>query len=78
MMKKLALAFLVSAPMMASAASQYVTVEVCDGGESGTLCRTVTYKVRPASKPEVVECKMSHGEAGEVPCLTEGQYGVPE
>lgn len=58
----------------AMAASQYVTVEVC-GGESGVECRMVTYRVRPASAPEVTECKVLSGEAGEVPCPT--KYGVP-
>lgn len=73
-MKKLlvALSLMLSSTAMAG---QYVTVEVCDGGESGTMCRTVTYRVRPPSKPEVVKCMVPHGEAGEVPCPT--KYGVP-
>lgn len=73
-MKKLlvALSLMLSSTAMAG---QYVTVEVCDGGESGTMCRTVTYRQRPASKPEIVKCTVPHGEAGEVPCPT--KYGVP-
>lgn len=59
----------------ASAGEKYVTVEVCDGGESGTVCRTVTYKVRPASPAEPVECRVVRGEAGDMPCPT--KYGVP-
>lgn len=55
---------------------QVVTVEVCDGGESGVECRTVTYRVRPQSKPEPVKCMVSHGEAHEVPCPK--NYGVPK
>jgi hypothetical protein len=54
---------------------QLVTVEVCDGGESGTKCRTVTYRVRPPSKPEVVKETCMIGEAGEGPCPE--VYGVP-
>ena len=73
-MKKLALALLLAVPMAASAKT--VTVEVCDGGETGTLCRTVTYKVRPASKPEIVKCMVAVGEGGEAPCPT--VYGVPQ
>lgn len=54
---------------------QVVTVQVCDGGEAGDLCRMVTYRVRPASKPEPVKCMVPHGEAGEVPCPE--KVGVP-
>jgi hypothetical protein len=73
-MKKLlvALSLVLSSSAMAA---QYVTVEVCDGGESGTMCRTVTYRVRPASKPQVVKETCVVGEAGEGPCPT--AYGVP-
>jgi hypothetical protein len=69
-MKNMIFALIASVSISASAA-QYVTVEVCDGGESGTICRTVTYKVRPASAPEVVACTVPAGEAGEAgeqPC----------
>ena len=73
-MKKLlvALSLVLSSSAMAA---QYVTVEVCDGGESGTQCRTVTYRVRAPSKPEVVKETCSVGEAGEGPCPK--VYGVP-
>ncbi len=76
-MKKLfvALSLILSSTAMAG---QYVTVNVCDGGESGVECRTVTYKVRPAtatSKAQVEDCKVLGGEAGSVPCAS--AYGVP-
>lgn len=73
-MKKLlvALALMASSTAMAG---QYVTVKVCDGGESGTECRTVTYRVREPSKPQIVKETCSVGEAGEGPCPT--KYGVP-
>lgn len=54
---------------------QVVTVQVCDGGESGDQCRIVSYRVRPASKPEPVKCMAPHGEGGEVPCPE--KVGVP-
>lgn len=73
-MKKIVFA-LIAAVSISATASQYVTVQVCDGGESGTQCRTVTYKVRPASAPRVVACTIPAGEAGEQPCPT--NYGVP-
>ncbi len=73
-MKKLALAILLAAPMAASAKT--VTVEVCDGGESGTQCRTVTYTVRAPSKPVVEKCVMTVGEAGGIPC--DRPSGVPK
>ena len=52
-----------------------VTVTVCDGGESGTECRRVTYRVRPASAPVAEKCTTIRGEATEEPCPT--RYGVP-
>lgn len=73
-MKKLALAILLAAPMAASAKT--VTVEVCDSGESGTQCRVVTYKVRPASTPVVEKCMVPVGEAAYAPCPT--VVGVPK
>lgn len=50
--------------------SSYVTVEVCDGGEISTMCRSVTYKVRGESpKAEVEICYVNQGEAElQVPC----------
>ena len=73
-MKKLFFALLASVAVSASAA-QYVTVTVCDGGESGTQCHKVTYKVRPPSAPVPYECTVPVGEAGYAPCPT--HYGVP-
>lgn len=73
-MKKLIFALIASVSISATAAT-YVTVDVCDGGESGTQCRTVTYKVRPASTPVIEQCLVPAGEAGYVPCPT--KYGVP-
>lgn len=52
-----------------------ITVKLCDSGESGTECRTVRYRVRPASDPVPVTCTVPRGEAGEQPCPT--KYGVP-
>jgi hypothetical protein len=77
-MKKLALALLLAAPMAVSmaASAKTVTVEVCDGGESGTICRTVTYTVRPPSAPVVEKCVMTVGEAGDTPC--DRPAGVPK
>lgn len=63
-------------PRMESARGQLVTVEVCDGGESGTMCRQVTYRVRPQTKAEPVKCTVVQGEALEVPCPK--SYGVPK
>lgn len=45
-MKSVILATIVLASLSASAA--YVTVTVCNGGESGQQCNTITYKVRDA------------------------------
>lgn len=56
-------------------AGQLVTVQVCDGGESGNMCREVTYRVRPEAKPETVKCMVIRGEAEEVPCPK--NFGVP-
>jgi hypothetical protein len=47
-MKNVIVAAIFAAAVSASAA-QYVTVTDCNGGESGTVCREITYKVRPAS-----------------------------
>ncbi|HRK09077.1 MAG TPA: hypothetical protein PLZ57_15015 [Pseudobdellovibrionaceae bacterium] len=73
-MKKLLLAAVLGTSMNAFAA-QYVTVEVCNGGESGQECRMVTYRVREASAPVVEACTVAHGEAGTKPCPT--VTGVP-
>ncbi len=51
--------------------AKYVTVEVCDAGESGTQCRKITYKVRPPN-PQPQEPLCLIGEATqEVPCPPE-------
>lgn len=61
----------------AMAADKYVTVQVCNGGESGDLCRMVTYKVRPPNAPVAYKCTVMSGEGGyEVPCPT--KHGVPK
>ncbi len=73
-MKNVLFALVASFAINASAA-QYVTVTVCDGGESGQQCREVTYKVRPPSAPVKEECTIPHGEAGTQPCPK--KYGVP-
>ena len=77
-MKKLFVALSLMLSSTAMAGGSYVTVNVCNGGESGVECRTVTYKVRPAtptSKAQVEDCQVLSGEAGSVPCAT--AYGVP-
>lgn len=46
---------------------KYVTVEVCDGGETNDRCRLVTYKVRPPNPIRPDMCMI--GETGEEkPC----------
>jgi len=72
-MKKLLVALALMASSTAMAA-KYETVTVCNGGESGDVCHQVTYRVRPASKPEVVKETCIVGEI-EGPCPT--KYGVP-
>lgn len=76
-MKKLALALLLAAPMAIATVAQAktVTVRLCDSGESGVECRTVTYEVRPPNKPVPLTCMVSRGEAAEVPCAT--KFGIP-
>ena len=73
-MKKVIMSIVALAAINATAA-QYVTVQVCDGGESGTICRNVTYKVRPASAPVLVKETCIIGENSEGPCPK--VYGVP-
>jgi len=60
----------------ASDGGQLVTVQVCDDGESGTVCHEVTYRVRPKSKPVPFKCTVIAGEAGEAPCPK--IFGVPK
>lgn len=55
---------------------QMVTVKVCDSGESGMACRTVSYRVLGQNQPVAdAKCLVAGGEAGEVPCPE--KYGVP-
>ncbi len=61
--------FTIVATAAINASASYVTVQVCDGGESGTVCHNVTYKVRPASPAQQVKETCTAGESGfEVPC----------
>ncbi len=73
-MKSVILAIVAMASITATAA-QYVTVEVCNRGETGDRCEMVTYKVRPASPatPYVETCPV--GDVSYGPCPT--VYGVP-
>jgi hypothetical protein len=73
-MKALMVALIASVSMNAFAGGRYVTVRVCDGGESGTECRTVTYKVRHGH---------GHAAGSYQECSAEGtpcapaHYGIP-
>ena len=71
-MKKLALAILLAAPMVASAN----TVKVCRVDEAGvdtSDCRMITFRDRGPSKPEVMICKQG-GNDGPT-CVT--RFGIP-
>lgn len=57
-------------------AETVVKEEVCTGGESGTLCHTVIYRVRPSTGSQPETCTVFIGEGGEVPCPTSGE--IPE
>lgn len=46
-----------------------VTVEVCNGGEPGTLCRTITYTLRTGGKPF---CTSGEDDNRAVPCPGNG------
>lgn len=70
-MKSLVMAIVALASITASA--KYVTVRVCDGGESGQECRTVTYKVR-AHKDVAAPVEICTQEG--TPCVP-AKYGVP-
>ena len=73
-----AVASIASVSMTASTAEAktvYVTEKVCTGGESGTECQLVTYKVRPASgKVTVAGCQSP--ELDVTPCAPAAN-GVP-
>lgn len=71
-MKKAIIAGLTFATVAASAA-QYVTVQVCDRGESGTQCETITYAVRPSTG---VPQEFNPGSA-EYAHQNPSAYGVP-
>jgi hypothetical protein len=58
-----------------NASAEYVTATVCTFGESGTDCKEITYKVRPASAPQAQEEVCAYGEAAYGPCPTE--TGIP-
>lgn len=60
---------------MAEAKTVYVTEKVCTGGESGTECQMVTYKVRPETgKVTVASCQSAELE---VTACAPAAYGVP-
>jgi hypothetical protein len=73
-MKSVIMTIIAMASLTATAAT-YVTVQDCNGGESGQQCRTVTYKVRngqmvaPATQPQ--------GSSSEGTVQTPARYGVP-
>ncbi len=70
-MKSLVMAIVALASITASA--KYVTVRVCDSGESSQECRTVTYKVR-AHKEVTAPVEICSAEGTQcVPSV----YGVP-
>ena len=72
-MKKIIFAIVAAVSINASA--EYVTVEVCNRGESSDQCEMVTYKVRAPSAPTpyVEQCPV--GDTGYGPCAK--VYGVP-
>lgn len=47
-----------------------VTVWDCNGGESGTECRWIRFKLRPPTPAPTTppQCVISYGEASERPC----------
>lgn len=57
-------------------AETVVREEVCTGGDSGTLCHTVVYRLRPSTGSQPESCTVFTGEGGEVPCPTSGE--MPE
>ena len=67
--------FAIVAAVSINASAEYVTVEVCNQGESGNRCEMVTYKVRTpnAPTPYVEQCPV--GDSGYGPCAK--VYGVP-
>jgi hypothetical protein len=64
---------LVTMASVAATASQYVTVRVCDRGESGTQCETVTYAVRASDGVSEEASNSSSEHMVQAPA----RYGVP-
>lgn len=71
-MKTAILATVLFAGLSASASS-YVTVTVCNGGEAGTECKTISYKVR-ADMPMATNDQHLNSEDQVQPAA---RYGVP-
>lgn len=71
-MKKMIVAMI--AMVSLSAAAKTVTVTVCDGGESGQECRTVTYEVRPSTGLPPSADDQCGGDIN--PCAP-AHYGIP-
>ncbi|OFZ28607.1 MAG: hypothetical protein A2622_05820 [Bdellovibrionales bacterium RIFCSPHIGHO2_01_FULL_40_29] len=65
-MKKIV--FAIIALVSISASAKYITVEVCDRGESGDRCEMVTYKVRPPSQNTPAEILCPVGDHGFTKC----------
>lgn len=72
-MKKIIFAIVAAVSINASA--EYVTVEVCNLGESSDRCEMVTYKVRAPSAPTAYVEQCPVGDTGYGPCAK--VYGVP-
>lgn len=68
-MKKVISALVAFVAISASAAT-YVTVTDCNGGETGTECRKVTYQVRPATPASAAQADV------ELYPMGEGSYGA--
>lgn len=71
-MKKMIVALIAMTALNASAT--YVTETVCNFGESGTECKTITYKVRPSEGLNLTPEQCGNGEL--YPCEPK-EYGVP-
>ena len=72
-MKKIMFALIATASIQSFAASQYITTQVCNTGESGIECQNVTYKKRAPSAPTQAEEICLGGEVGAVECATNGK-----
>ncbi|MBC7740618.1 MAG: hypothetical protein H7061_00370 [Bdellovibrionaceae bacterium] len=60
---------------LTATAATYVTVQDCTGGESGTQCRTVTYKVRNGKMVQPAHQPQGASSEGDVQVPT--NYGIP-